>query len=261
MSIVKRNQERALKAKLGEQVKVQGQKPVSQQHVVSVIEKQPEHDQVDTNKELEFYGVAIDADKAQLKKFSTIEEKDEYKATALENTDYLGFVAQYLKSGSHYPNRVFAWVMVWLVDLGRWQQALSYLPILVKQQQPLPTQFNTKAWTDFFIDQLYDAGNRVLQAQQEEPNAIIKSDILKVFTALILYIENEKPLVNDIVLGKLYAMAAKLEFEMYNFGNTLNYSLKATKINEKAGVKGLTKKVTGLIEANAQALDKKESQE
>lgn len=260
MSIVKRNQERALKAKLGEQGKVQEQKPVSQQQVVSVIEKQPEHQQVDTNKELEFYGVAIDADKAQLKKFSTIEEKDEYKATALENTDYLDFVAQYLKSGSHYPNRVFAWVMVWLVDLGRWQQALNYLPILVKQQQPLPTQFNTKAWTDFFIDQLYDAGNRVLQAQQEEPNAIIKSDILKVFTALVLYIEHEKPLVNDIVLGKLYAMAAKLEFEMYNFGNALVYSEKATQVNDKAGVKGLTKKVVAVIGSIAPSKNQKEKE-
>ncbi len=202
------------------------------------------------NKELELYGMAIDADKAQLKKFSTIEEKNDYKATALENTDYLGFIAQYLKSGSHYPNRVFAWLMVWLVDLGRWQQALTYLPVLVKQQQPLPTQFNTKAWTDFFIDQLYDAGNRALQAQQEQPMCdVLPSCILKVFTALILYIENEKPLVNDIVLGKLYAMAAKLEFEMYNFGNALIYSEKATQVNDKAGVKGLTKKAVAVIGA------------
>ncbi len=261
MSIVKRNQERALKAQLAKQGKQVEQKPVSQNHKPQEVtvdsNKKPELKTAETgNKELDMYGVAIDADKAQLKKFLTVEEKNDYKATALENTDYVGFIGQYLKSGSHYPNRVFAWVMVWLVDLGRWQQALSYLPILVKQQQPLPTKFNTKEWTTFFIDQLVDAGNRALKAQLEEPNAIVKSGIMKVIYTLITFIEQEKPSVNFVVLGKLFVVATKLEFELFNFGNALSYSLKATEANENAGAKGLTRKLIGLVEFNAQALGK-----
>lgn len=261
MSIVKRNQAKALQAKLEKQDKIDIVKPVNQQSQAAPINEKgteviADDNVINANKELELYGVAIDADKSQLKKFSTIEEKHDYKAQAIENTDYIGFIAQYIKTGANYPNRVFAWVFVWLVDLGRWQQALNYLPLLVKQQQPLPTQFNTKEWTTFFIDQLYDAGARALHAQQDEPNAIAKSGIMKVFNTVIIFVEQEKPLVPDLVLGKLYAMAAKLEFEMFNFGNAFNYSQRATKVNDKAGVKGLTKKIIALIEANAQIMNK-----
>ena len=200
--------------------------------------------------ELELFNAAIESDLAQLKKFSTIEDKDEYKAQAIEKNNYLDYVRRYIASGDNYPNLTFTWVVIWLVDLCRWNQALEFLPYLVRQQQHLPPVFNTKDWSTFFIDQLYDAGAKELKAQSENAEAVQKSQIIKVFNLLIDLVESaesEKPLINDIVLGKLYAMGAKLEYCLHNYGNALEHCLHALKANDGAGVKKLAKDIAKKI--------------
>ncbi|PAJ72255.1 hypothetical protein CJF42_22130 [Pseudoalteromonas sp. NBT06-2] len=88
--------------------------------------------------------VAMEADLGQLKKFSDIERKAEYKSDALTKNDYLAYLNTYRKSGANHPNIVLAWVFIWLIDLKRWSQALEWLPLLIAQQQPLPKRFKRK---------------------------------------------------------------------------------------------------------------------
>lgn len=218
-------------------------KPKNKPEAINAIDKDQTNNAA--KQELELFNASVKSDLAQLKKFSTIEEKNEYKATAIEKNDYLTFINRFIASGSNYSNFTFTWVFIWLVDLGRWKQALNYLPHLISQQQNLPTVFNTKEWVTFLIDQLYDAGAKELQDQQQinerTPDVLGQSQIIAVFSAVIAFVDQEKPVVNEVVLGKLYAMAAKLEYVHCNFGSALNHCVAATKVNDKAGVKKLAK--------------------
>lgn len=194
-------------------------------------------------KDFDMFNIAMESDLAQLKQFQTLEEKSEYKAEAIRINDYLGYVSRYIESGANHPNAVLTWLVIWLVDLGRWQQALQYLPLLVEQQQHLPPKFNTKDWPTFFIDQLYDEGAKQLRLSEDKPEAIENSQVITWFNRLISFVEQEKSTGNDVVFGKLYAMACKLEASQFNYGYALNHGIKATLINDKAGVKGLVRDI------------------
>jgi len=192
----------------------------------------------DVMKTFDLYKAAIESDLAQLKQFSELEQKHQYKREALENNGYLEYVEQYKKSGANHPNIVLAWVFIWLVDLQRWNKALELLPIMSEQQQPLPTPFKTKDWATFVIDQLYDVGAKTLE---KAPKYNELFDIIRPFYVLIELCEKNNWDINDIVKGKLYAVVGKLEHSQLNFGNALNFYVKATAINNKAGVKKVAK--------------------
>jgi len=255
MSIVKRNKLKALiQAELNKVAHIGVDKSNKADIDSSATVKADNTNTIAIKPELELFNASIDANLSQLKKFLTLEEKDKFKAEAIEKDEYIDYVDRYLASGEHYPNKAFTWIFIWLVDLGHWQQVLNYLPHLITQQQHLPKVFNTKEWTTFLIDQLYDAGSKELQEQQKinerTPEVLSKSQIINVFNSLIAFVEKEKPVVNDVVLGKLYTMAAKLEYVHFNLGNSLNLCLKATKTNDKAGVKKLAKDIAKNINKN-----------
>ena len=194
-------------------------------------------------KEFDMFNIAMESDLAQLKQFKTLEEKSQYKAEAIRINDYLGYVSRYIESGANHPNAVLTWLVIWLVDLGRWDEALKFLPLLVEQQQHLPPQFNTKDWPTFFIDQLYDEGARQLDKAKDTLELVWLKEVIRWFYVLIGFIEQKQLTGNDIVFGKLYAMACKLEESRFNYGNALHHGITATKINDKAGVKGLVRDI------------------
>lgn len=195
-------------------------------------------------REFDLFKAAIESDIAQLKTFSDRSDKASYKSEAIKKNDYLGYLTRYRDSGANHPNIVLAWVVIWLVDLRRWTEALSFLPLLIEQQQRLPANFNTKVWPTFFIDELYDDGNEHLKAGRD---AIEQSNVMSLFNQVIGLFERDNWQTNEVVGGKLYAMAAKLEAETFNLGNGLNYCIKATLLNDGAGVKKLARNIAKQI--------------
>jgi hypothetical protein len=179
--------------------------------------------------------VAMEADLGQLKTFSEIEKKAEYKSDALKVNEYLAYLETYRKSGANHPNIILAWVFIWLVDLQRWEQALKWLPLLIEQNQPLPKRFKREHWGELVIDELYDLGKAQLE------NELISQDDLRhaisYFNAVINQFDEGQWQINKVCQGKIFAMAGKLEQKNLNDGNALFNYLKAQKLNDGAGVK------------------------
>lgn len=239
MSLVKRRQQQALKTAIASSDKA---KVIAQ--ATADLSSQMSSAREPVMDDFEMYKIAIEADLAQLKKFSDISDKRDYKAKAIEDNEYMAYLNRYKASGANHPNSVVTWLVIWLVDLGRWQTALEYLPLLIEQQQRLPTVFKTKDWPTFFIDQLYDEGAKHLAKGRD---AIEKSQVIKLFNQVTGHFEQQDWVVNEVVGGKLFAMAAKLEQATFNYGSAFYYCTKATALNDKAGVKKLAKELAKVI--------------
>lgn len=198
---------------------------------------------VNKQTEYQLYVAAIESDLAQLKTFADISDKATYKSEALERQDYLAYINQYRLSGQNHHNKVLAWVFIWLVDLKRWDAVMDLLPLMIEQKQPLPTVFNTKHWAAFVIDQLYDDANYYLaQSKQQELH-----DIGFILHRLINAVKNQDWAGLEVVGGKLYAIAAKVNKAQLNLGNALYFAEMAQSINDKAGVKTLIKELQKII--------------
>ncbi|MCF6442345.1 phage terminase small subunit [Pseudoalteromonas luteoviolacea] len=187
-----------------------------------------------------FFEIALSADLAQLKTFKDIADKADYKATALEKNDYLDYLKTYRIKGENHPNRVLAWVFIWLVDLKRWNQVLDLFPTLVEQKQPLPKQFKTSDWATFLVDQIYDDANWYLNNKRKPDKHAHTAFIL---ARIIDVVKDHDWTGREIAGGKLYAIAMKLEAAQNNFGNAIRYGRLAQQINDKAGVKTLLEKL------------------
>ena len=190
--------------------------------------------------EYPFFAAAIESDLAQLKTFTDIADKASYKSEALKRNDYLGYINRYRLSGKNHHNTVLPWVFIWLVDLKRWDAVIDLLPLMIEQKQPLPTVFNTKHWPAFVIDQLYDDANYYLTESKLQG----LFDISYVLRGLINTVKNQDWNGLEVVGGKLYAIAAKVDAAQHNYGNALLFAEQAQAINDKAGVKGLVDKLT-----------------
>ncbi len=237
MSLVKKRQQQILQS-------ASAQPKATVTSVATAVSESIGTDRPNVMTEFDLYKVAIDADLAQLKKISDVADKRDYKATAIEDNDYMSYLNHYKSSGANHPNSVVTWLVIWLVDLGRWQTALEYLPMLIEQEQRLPTVFKTKDWPTFFIDQLYDEGAKHLAKGRD---AIEKSQVMALFSHMTSHFEQQGWVVNEVVGGKLFAMAAKLEVAAFNYGNAYRYCVKATALNDKAGVKKLEKELAKTI--------------
>lgn len=236
MSIVKRNQRKLQESVLIGVDLASGKDTTA---VMTVNKKDAPRAQA-IMEEFDFFKVAMESDLAQLKKFSDIQDKLEYKSQAIENHEYLDYIRRYQAQDANHQNMVLGWVVIWLVDLGRWQAAFELLPLLVKQQQRLPGRFNTQDWPTFFVDQLYDEGAKQLSKGRD---AIEQSQVIHQFEQLIELLETHRWQVSELIGGKLYSMAAKLEHTQFNLGNAYGYCLKATTANDKAGVKKLARQI------------------
>ena len=243
MSLVKKNLEKALTNKVSSSSKNEAKSNNKKRVVIgvdlakasadkTVILNEGERTQI--MKDFDMYTIGMNSDLAQLKQFSSIEDNHQYKSEALTNNEYLKYVDDYQASGANHPNIVLAWVFIWLVDLKRWSQALELLPLMVEQKQPLPTRFNTKHWGVFIADQLYTEGAIQLEKGLK---SIQSSNIINPFYQLISLSEKGNWDLGEVVGGKTYAMAGKLEHVRFNYGNALHHYIVATKINDKAGVK------------------------
>lgn len=238
MSLVKKRQQQMLQSSTEKQP-VLTASPVAKAVAESIELNRPK-----VMAEFDLFKVAIESDLAQLKKISDISDKQEYKAKAITDNEYMAYLNRYKNSDANHPNSVVTWLVIWLVDLGRWNVAIDYLPMLIEQEQRLPKVFKTEDWPTFFIDQLYDEGAKHLAKGRD---AIEKSQVMKLFNYMTAHFEQQGWVVNEVVGGKLFAMAAKLEQATFNYGNAYGYCNKATALNDKAGVKKLAKELAKII--------------
>jgi len=244
MSIVKRNQRRNQASIIGVDLASGPDQSVSVTvKQGKVIEAEPSRAQ-GIMEEFDFFKAAMDSDLAQLKKFSHMEDKIAYKAQAIENHQYLDYLRRYQAQGTNHQNMVLAWVVIWLVDLGHWQTAFEFVPLLVAQNQRLPGRFSTQDWPTFLIDQLYDEGAKHLSQGRD---AVERSQVINLFTQFIQLRSLYKWPLSELIGGKLYAMTAKLEQVVFNFGNAYTYGVKATELNDKAGVKKMVREIATVI--------------
>ena len=244
MSIVKRNQRRNQTAIIGVDM------ASGPDHSVTVTMKQGNVVESESNRaqgimdEFDFFKAAMDSDLAQLKKFSHMEDKLTYKAQAIEDHQYLDYLRRYQAQDANHQNKVLAWVVIWLVDLGHWQTAFEFLPLLMAQEQRLPGRFSTQDWPTFFIDQLYDEGAKHLSKGRD---AVEHSQVIRLFVQFIQLLESKQWPLSELIAGKLYAMAAKLEQVVFNLGNAYAYGTQATLLNDKAGVKKMVREIASAI--------------
>ncbi|WP_299002325.1 phage terminase small subunit [uncultured Shewanella sp.] len=186
--------------------------------------------------QFEIMKAAIDADLAQLKTFNTLEDKAEYKRDAIKQNGYLAYCEHYLQSGANHPNIILAWVFIWLIDLQRYTEAFTFLPLLISQGQKLPTRFKTTHWGEFVIDQIYDvAVDKLSKTDEISPEDLF--NITEHVSTLTRFFNEQAWSLNPIVSGKLFAVAGKLEQQQHNYGRALNHYQHATLLNDGAGVK------------------------
>lgn len=198
----------------------------------------------DIKTQFEQLKLVMETDLTRLKSFDDIDDKASYKAQVIDKNGYMDFVLKYAKSGATFPNSVLVWVFIWLVDLKRWEQVLELLPVLVSQGQKLPTRFKTQDWSTFVGDYLYDHASYLLSKGE---NSIIASTVRQDIGLFLSCIEKSELPINNIVHGKVLAIAGKLESACFNYGNALHFYMKATKVNDGAGVKKIAKETAKLI--------------
>jgi tetratricopeptide (TPR) repeat protein len=187
--------------------------------------------------EHELHDAALTADLTALRDIEEIDKKVEYKRQALINTDYQGFADRFIASVAVAPSRVFAWFIIWLMDVGRWDDALKYLRIAVKQDQPVPDKFTSQNWFVVAIDNICEQGGALLEALEKAPETVIHFPEINKFYVLLEFVKEHKPELNAVVAAKLYVSIGKLEQATGNNGRALANYLHAQSINSEAGVK------------------------
>ncbi|MFK8259674.1 phage terminase small subunit [Erwinia sp. AnSW2-5] len=81
--------------------------------------------------------LALYEDVARVQSLPTIADRIELKRTEMLPR-WMPTVQAYLDAGKVYRNPVFAWCVVWLFDVGDFEQALDWADIAISQEQPTP---------------------------------------------------------------------------------------------------------------------------
>lgn len=107
----------------------------------------------------------IEADVARLRSLDMRADRVEMKRDVLL-PKWLPTVESYLELGKVYANPVFAWCVIWLFDVGQYDQALDWADIAVEQQQETPGNFRTR-FPAFVADQMLAWAEQASQAGED----------------------------------------------------------------------------------------------
>ncbi len=177
----------------------------------------------------------LDNDLLRLSELPNIAEKVELKREDLLPR-WLPTVERYLASGVVHENPVFAWCVVWLFDVGNFDQALDWADIAIAQNQPTPEAIRSSfpafvadtviAWAKAQFDQGYSIEpyfSRTFTNVTENwrIHEEIKAKWLKFAGLRLISTENGKVAIGDVsdvaVLeeaDKLFSAAAVLYAEV-----------------------------------------------
>ena len=103
-------------------------------------EKERQENLPEAQREFELLLNAVRRDAERVSKLDRGPERVELKKELL--VDYLPAIEKYLE-GEPYRNEAFAWIIVWLWDVGEIEKALGYTRIAIEQGQDSPKRFKS----------------------------------------------------------------------------------------------------------------------
>jgi len=140
----------------------------------------------------------LQQDVERLRALPTIRDRVEMKRRKLL-PKWRPTVEQYLAKGEHYTNPVFAYCVIWLFDVGDFDQALEWAEIAIEQNQPTPDNIRSK-FPAFVAD------NVLVWAEQEaEAGRNVEPYFSRVFTNI-----REKWRLHEEINAKWFKFAALL---------------------------------------------------
>jgi hypothetical protein len=107
----------------------------------------------------------ITADVERLRNLQMVAERVEMKRTELL-PKWMPTVTSYLELGKPYANPVFAYCIIWLFDVGDYDQALDWADIAIEQGQETPGNFKTR-FPAFVADQMLAWAEQASQAGED----------------------------------------------------------------------------------------------
>lgn len=102
------------------------------------------------NSSLHLQLIALETDLKRLKSCDRISDRITMKRDELL-PKYRPFIERYLAENEIYTNSLFAHVVVWLFDVGEFQQGIEWALLCIEQQQPTPDNMK-RNWPHFVAD-------------------------------------------------------------------------------------------------------------
>ncbi|MDR6297027.1 phage terminase small subunit [Pantoea dispersa] len=132
---------------------------------VTMQQQQARLEEVNTTASLHLQMQEITADVAVLRSLGTTAERVEMKRDVLL-PKWLPTVESYLELGRVYANPVFAYCIVWLFDVGQFDQALDWADIAIEQGQATPENIKSK-FPAFVADQMMSWAEQASQTGED----------------------------------------------------------------------------------------------
>lgn len=120
---------------------------------------------VNTAKSLHIQLQEIEEDVAILRSLPMTADRVEMKRTKLL-PKWMPTVESYLELGKAYANPVFAWCVIWLFDVGDYDQALDWADIAIEQGQETPGNIKSR-FPAFVADQMLEWAEQASQAGED----------------------------------------------------------------------------------------------
>jgi len=128
-------------------------------------QQQARLEEVNTTASLHLQMQEIDEDVALLRSLPTTADRVEMKRDVLL-PKWLPTVESYLELGKVYANPVFAYCVIWLFDVGQYDQALDWAEIAIEQEQATPENIRSR-FPAFVADQMLNWAEQASQAGEE----------------------------------------------------------------------------------------------
>lgn len=132
---------------------------------IAMQKKQARLEEVNTTASLHLQLQEIDEDVALLRSLPTTADRVEMKRDVLL-PKWLPTVESYLELGKVYANPVFAYCVIWLFDVGQYDQALDWAEIAIEQEQATPENIRSR-FPAFVADQMLEWAEQASQAGED----------------------------------------------------------------------------------------------
>lgn len=131
---------------------------------IAMQKKQAQLEEVNTTSSLHLQLQQISVDVESLHGMQTAERVELKRSVLLPK--WLPTAQSYLELGKVYANPVFAWCIVWLFDVGEYDQALDWADIAIEQQQDTPEIIRSR-FPAFVADQMLAWAEQASQAGED----------------------------------------------------------------------------------------------
>lgn len=161
--------------------------------------------------------IVVNNELEKIKALPTFEQRAEYKRLYFL-PKFLPLVEEYFVKNEHYQNDLVGYCVVFLFDVGDFNQAITLTDRAIGDQQKMPATI-LRSFAHFAADQLFDFTERAINSgQSAEPY----------FSQILDKITMSDWLVSEMVMAKWYKLLAKLLL----LARELNGKVKTALVNE-----------------------------